>query len=370
MSGTSLDGIDVAIVEIRGRGIGTLTLQTIGFQTTAYAAGLRARLLKPGDSREISRLNFELGEIYAKAVLRAVRTYGPVELIGCHGQTIYHEGGKHTLQIGEAAVIAERTGTPVVSNFRAADIAAGGQGAPLVPYVDYLLFRHPKRTRIALNIGGIANITVIPPAAAPEQVIAFDTGPGNMVMDALAQELSNGKLRCDRNGKLAASGKPDVRLLDHLLSDRYYRQRPPKSAGREQYGVEFVDRLKQSILPMRDLIATATALTARSIALAVREYQTGFTDLIVSGGGTHNPQIMGMLAAYLPGVAISNSTDHGIGADAKEAIAFAVLAHETWRRRPSNLPSATGARHAAILGSITLTSQAMGPRHLIESPHG
>jgi anhydro-N-acetylmuramic acid kinase len=368
MSGTSLDGIDVAIVEIRGRRIQASCIQTIGFQTTAYSDRLRARLLKPEGSREISSLNFELGELYAKALLRAVRSYGPVELIGCHGQTIYHEGGKHTLQIGEAAVIAERTGTPVVSNFRAADIAAGGQGAPLVPYVDYLLFRHPKRTRIALNIGGIANITAIPPNAAPGQVIAFDTGPGNMVIDALAQEFSNGKLRCDRDGKIAASGKPDVRLLDHLLSDRYYRRRPPKSAGREQYGAEFVHRLKQSGLPMRDLIATATALTARSIALAVRDYGTGATDLghikmspikmssvdlIVSGGGVHNPRIMGMLAGYLPGVAISTSTDHGIGADAKEAIAFAVLAHETWRRRPSNLPSATGARHAAILGSIT-----------------
>ena len=255
----------------------------------------------------------------------------------------------------------------MVSNFRAADIAAGGQGAPLVPYVDYLLFRHPKRTRIALNIGGIANITAIPPGAAPEQVIAFDTGPGNMVIDALAQEFSNGKLRCDHDGKIAGSGKPNVRLLDHLLRDRYYRQRPPKSAGREQYGAEFVRRLKQSGLPMRDLIATATALTARSIALAVREYQRGAADpgaiyispvdLIVSGGGVHNPRIMAMLAGYLPGVAISTSADHGIGVDAKEAIAFAVLAHETWRRRPSNLPSATGARHAAILGSITLVGR-------------
>jgi anhydro-N-acetylmuramic acid kinase len=349
MSGTSLDGIDVAIVEIRGRRI-----QTIGFETTAYSAPLRARLLKPGDGGEISRLNFELGEHYAKAALHAMRKHGRVELIGCHGQTIYHEGGRHTLQIGEAAVIAERTGTPVVSNFRARDIAAGGQGAPLVPYVDYLLFRHPTHTRIALNIGGIANITVIPAAARPEQVIAFDTGPGNMVIDALAQEFSSGKLRCDRGGKIAASGTPDVGLLDRLLVDRYYRQRPPKSAGREQYGAEFVERLKESGLGMRDLIATATALTARTIALAAREYQSGATDLIASGGGVHNPQIMGMLASYLPGVTISTTTDHGINADAKEAIAFAVLAHQTWLRRPSNLPSATGARHAAILGSITL----------------
>src|SRR5580658_10288352 len=222
MSGTSLDGIDVAIVEIRGRRI-----ETIGFQTTPYSSRVRARLLKVESAREISSLNFELGELYAKAVLRATGSYGPVELIGCHGQTIYHEGGAHTLQIGEAAVIAERTGAPVVANFRARDIAAGGQGAPLVPYVDYRLFRHPKRTRIALNIGGIANITVIPPAAKPEQVIAFDTGPGNMVIDALAQEFSSGKLRCDCDGKLAASGKPDMRVLNRLLSNRYYRQRPP-----------------------------------------------------------------------------------------------------------------------------------------------
>ena len=364
MSGTSLDGIDVAIVEIRGRRI-----QTIGFQTTAYSRSPARPASQAGDDiGEISRLNFELGEQYAKAVLRAVRSYGPVELIGCHGQTVYHEGGAHTLQIGEASVIAERTGAPVVSNFRARDIAAGGQGAPLVPYVDYLLFRHPKRTRIALNIGGIANVTVIPAGAAPEQVIAFDTGPGNIVIDALAQEFSNGKLRCDRGGKIAASGKPDVRLLDRLLRDRYYRQRPPKSAGREQYGAEFVERLKRTGLPMRDVIATATALTARSIALAVREYRTARhirPDLIVSGGGVHNPQIMGMLTGYLPGMAISTSTDHGIGADAKEAIAFAVLAHETWRRRPSNLPSATGARHAVILGSITLTSQDLGLLRLL-----
>jgi anhydro-N-acetylmuramic acid kinase len=175
-----------------------------------------------------------------------------------------------------------------------------------------------------------------------------------MVIDALAQEFSNGKRRCDRDGKIAASGKPDVTLLNRLLTERYYRQLPPKSAGREQYGTEFVNLLQQSRLTMRDLIATATALTARSIALAVRGYQTDNTDLIVSGGGVHNPQIMGMLAAYLPDIAISTSSDHGIDADAKEAIAFAVLAHETWRHRPSNLPSATGARHAAILGSITL----------------
>jgi len=372
MSGTSLDGIDVAIVEIRGRRI-----ETIGFQSTPYPESVRAAILavsggaaKRGQARispplrnsvpvpvlpcrEISRLNFQLATLYASAVLKAVRRFGPVGLIGCHGQTIYHEGGSNTLQIGEAAVLAERTGVPVVSNFRARDIAAGGQGAPLVPYADYHLFRHPRRMRIALNIGGIANITAIPPNARPEDVTAFDTGPGNMAIDALAREFSKGKLNYDRAGKIAESGKVDRPLLDALLADRYYRRRPPKSAGREQYGADFVARMKQSGLPLRDLIATATVLTAATIATAVGPVLDSKTDLIVSGGGAHNPQIMAHLAAFLPEVAISTSADHGIDVDAKEAIAFALLAHETWRGRPSNLPSATGAKRAVVLGDIT-----------------
>jgi anhydro-N-acetylmuramic acid kinase len=345
MSGTSLDGIDVVVVEISGRRV-----ETIGFVCTPYSEAVRSAILGADRPQGLSHLNFQLGELYSRAVLRAVRRYGPVELIGCHGQTIYHEGGVHTLQIGEAAVVAERTGVPVVSNFRARDIAAGGQGAPLVPYLDYLLFRHPKRARIALNVGGIANITVIPAGAAPGDVVAFDTGPGNMAIDALAREMG---LPCDRGGKIAASGRVDCALLDDLLADPYYRRPPPKSAGREQYGAEFVARLKNSGLPMPDLIATATVLTAATIAMGVGMHRRCPTDLIVSGGGVHNPQIMAHLAGFLPGIAISTSTDHGIDADAKEAIAFAVLAYQTWRKRPSNLPSATGASHAVVLGDIT-----------------
>jgi anhydro-N-acetylmuramic acid kinase len=351
MSGTSLDGIDVAIVEISGRGV-----RTLGFETTPYHTRLRERLLactETGGAREISRLSFALGELYAKAALRAIRRFGGVELIGCHGQTVYHEGGRNTLQLGEAAILAERAGTPVVSNFRARDIAAGGQGAPLVPFADYMLFRHATRTRIALNIGGIANITVIPPGSRPADIVAYDTGPGNMVIDALAHEFSGGKLRCDRGGKIAASGTPNLRFVDELMRDAYYRRTPPKSAGREQYGAEFVERLKRSKLPMPDLIATATALTARSIALAVRRHQTCATDLIVSGGGVHNPRILAQLAGYLPGAALSVSTEHGVDADAKEAVAFAILAHATWRGRPANLIGATGARRTAVLGDIT-----------------
>src|SRR5450432_187758 len=278
MSGTSLDGIDVAIVELAGQRV-----ETIGFVSKPYTARVRAAILAVSDARctgraeaavggataAISRLNFQLAELYAGAIGDAVRRFGPVELIGCHGQTIYHEGRSNTLQIGEPAILAERTGVPVVSNFRARDIAAGGQGAPLVPFADYLLFRHRTRRRIALNIGGIANITVIPPSAAPRDIVAFDTGPGNMVIDALAKEYSKGKLTCDRDGKIAASGAVNPGLLAELLADPYYRRKPPKSAGREQYGARFMALMKKSGAPLRDLIATATVLTAATIAMGV-----------------------------------------------------------------------------------------------------
>lgn len=352
MSGTSLDGIDVAIVDIRGRRV-----ETIGFTSTPYPAAVRDAILAVSNTTThtaaVSRLNYQLAEHYAKAVALAVRRYGPVELIGCHGQTIFHEGRSNTLQLGEPAILAERIGVPVVSNFRARDIAAGGQGAPLVPYVDYLLFHHPRKTRVALNIGGIANITHLPAGAGPDKVIAFDTGPGNMVMDALAREYSGRKLTCDRNGRYAAQGRVNTRLLDDLLKDPYYRKRPPKSAGREQYGVEFVERLKAAALPTLDLIATATVFTAATIAQAVHTLLPRPVELIAAGGGVHNPQLMHHVAAFLPGVAIATSTDFGIDADAKEAIAFAVLAHETWQGRPANLPGATGAHHTVLLGSIT-----------------
>jgi anhydro-N-acetylmuramic acid kinase len=288
-----------------------------------------------------------------------------IDLIGCHGQTIYHQGDavkflghpiSTTLQIGEAAVIAERTGIPVVSDFRSRDIAAGGQGAPLVPYVDYLLFRHRKRGRVALNIGGIANFTAIPAGAAPEQVIAFDTGPGNMVVDALAAEFTKGRQRYDRDGRIAARGKLDRALLDRLLADRYYTRQPPKSAGREQYGVEFVRSLKASGRELPDLIATATALTAATIARAVEgivKPRMRVDDVIASGGGVHNRQLMAYLQAFLPAINITTTDAYGINPDAKEAIAFAVLARETLRGRASNLPSATGARRPVILGKLT-----------------
>jgi anhydro-N-acetylmuramic acid kinase len=348
MSGTSLDGIDVAVVELP-------SIRLRKFVSVRYPAKIRARLLAVSNAvthtAEISRLNYEVAELYAKAVNRA----GKVDLVGCHGQTIYHEGGRNTLQLGEAAVIAERTGSPVVSNFRARDIAAGGQGAPLVPFVDYRLFRHASRTRIALNIGGIGNITVMPAGGGVESVVAFDTGPGNMVIDALAFEASDKRLTYDRDGRIGASGTLDRALLDELLRDSYYRKRPPKSAGREQYGAAFIERMKRSRRSLPDLVATATALTAATIAKGIRMVHRGPADLIVSGGGVRNPRIMAQLAAFLPEVTLATSSDYGVDAGAKEAIAFAILAYETWRGRPSNVLSATGARRSVLLGSVTPT---------------
>jgi len=368
MSGTSLDGIDVAIVDIAGRRI-----RPIAFHATPYPHRVRKAILGVSNTTtstaEIARLHVLLGELYAGAVQETCQRHRiplrSIELVGCHGQTIYHQGepapflGRPvaaTLQIGEGAVIAEHIGVPVVSDFRPRDIAAGGKGAPLVPYVDYLLFRHPKRGRVALNIGGIANITAIPPKAQPNQVIAFDTGPGNMVIDALVAEFTHGRQHFDRDGRIAARSRIDRALLDRFLARPFYRQRPPKTAGREQYGAEFVAELKQTGLPVGDLIATATALTAATIAAGIERFVKPIMrvdDLIASGGGMWNRTLMAYLQAFLPGIRISRPDDFGINADAKEAVAFAVLAYETYHHRPSNLPSATGARHPVVLGKMT-----------------
>lgn len=360
MSGTSLDGIDVAIIDTNGR-----TLQTVAHATTPYKADLRKRILAVSNAlcntADISRLNFELGALYAKAVVATCKRAGvPLEslqLAGCHGQTIYHEGGgktPNTLQIGEASVLAERLGIPVISDFRTRDIAAGGQGAPLVPFVDYLLFRSVKLHRVALNIGGIANITVLPRGATPEQILAFDTGPGNMVIDQLTERMTAGKQRYDRNGAIAARGHVNASLLDTWLSDRYFRAKPPKTAGREQYGAVFIEQLLATGVAIEDLIATATAFTAASVAAGIELVAPDTQELIVAGGGTHNRQLMGQLRAFLPtGCTITTTADFGIDVDAKEAVAFAVLAHRTWNRKSGNLPSATGARRNAILGKVT-----------------
>lgn len=372
MSGTSLDGIDVAVVDIRGAGWNT-KVSVVAFGGVPYPAEVRETLLAVSNREAhvgaISRLNALLGELYAAAVVRICKRTGiPVtslNLIGCHGQTIFHDGAgarflgrriASTLQIGDGSVIAERTGIPVISDFRTRDMAAGGRGAPLVPFVDYLLFRDRRAGRVALNIGGIANLTAIPPGGAPEDVIAFDAGPGNMVVDALAQLHSGGKLKYDRNGRIAASGRLNQPLLRELMRDPFYRKAPPKTAGREEYGHGLIERLTATGVPMEDLIATATALSGATIALGVDRFvrpRMRFDELIASGGGVRNPRMMAYLAAFLPGVRIRTSNEFGIDSDAKEAIAFAILAYESWYKRPSNLPSATGARWAVVLGKLS-----------------
>lgn len=358
MSGTSLDGIDVAVVDIAGRRV-----RTVAHATTPYASAIRKKILAVSNARcatsDISRLNFELGELYARAIIATCKKHGislkSLKLIGCHGQTIYHEGqGRipNTLQIGEAAVIAERTGAPVVSDFRTRDIAAGGQGAPLVPFVDYVLFNSSRRHRVALNIGGIANITVLEGGAAEDQVIAFDTGPGNLIIDQLVAIKTGNRFSFDRDGAIAARGTVDTALLNSLLANPYFRARPPKTAGREQYGRTFIETLIATGRSLEDLIATATAFTAASIALAIQRFAPKTEEIIASGGGIHNRQLMGQLSAFLPHCRVASSTEYGIDADAKEAIAFAVLAHRTWHHQTGNLPSATGARRRVVLGKI------------------
>ena len=350
MSGTSLDGIDVAVVDVHKDG-----MDVVETRSTPYLPELREAILAVSNTQTtteaISELNFKLGEAYAAAL----HGLSGIELVGCHGQTVYHHGAfpVNSLQLGEPAVIAERCKVPVVSNFRARDIAAGGQGAPLVPFADYVLFQSKKNARVILNIGGIANFTFLPADAKLHDVLAFDTGPGNMVIDALAREMTKGAELFDRNGALAAKGKINHKLLAQLMSDEYYERLPPKSAGREQYGVEFCKSLKKSKLSSADLIATATALTATTIAEGVRRFAGTAEELIASGGGVHNATLMGMLRSLLPGVAVATTDDFGIPGDAKEAIAFALLAYRTWKGKSGNVPSATGAKHSVILGSIT-----------------
>jgi len=344
ISGTSVDGIDVGVVDI-GDGI-----HVVATATVPYPPDVRAAILSVSNAAThtstIARLNFLLGELFAEALVKTGVPLNTIELIGSHGQTIFHEGepveflGRKvasTLQIGEAAVIAERTGIETIADFRSSDMAAGGKGAPLVPFLDYQLFCHPELTRIALNIGGIANITVIPANAKPEDVIAFDTGPGNMVMDAVAPPF-------DRDGAKARAGQVNVALLERLLADPYYHRDPPKASGREQYGDEFVHRSNIDI-------ATATELTARTIALAIGRYPAT-REVIVSGGGAHNGYLMERLAALVH-ARVTTSAEFGIGVDTKEAILFAVLAYETFQGRAGNLPSATGARKPMILGKIS-----------------
>jgi anhydro-N-acetylmuramic acid kinase len=434
MSGTSADGIDVALARVEerktdGRGAGRskdrplhkAERELVGHATLPMDAAVRKEVLRIAEggvctAGEISQLNFRVGEEFAAAAIAACKRFhvrlADVELIGSHGQTIFHQGSAvpflgrktaSTLQIGEPSVIAARTGIPTVGDFRVADMAAGGQGAPLVPYVDWLLLRDETVGRVALNLGGIGNVTVLGASSqfkvessklrrrenprpagrvvsedgySPQRtqssqrkeaqagvpvprVMAFDTGPGNMVIDALVAHFTGGRLKFDRDARMARKGRCVSSLLEELLEDPYLRIEPPKSTGREYYGREFVAELLRKARKYRvrpeDLVRTATVFTALSVVDALNRFvlpRIEIGQVIVSGGGAKNPLIMAQLAAALAPVEVLRSSEVGVPEEAKEAYAFALLAYETWRGRTGNLPSATGARKAVVLGKI------------------
>jgi anhydro-N-acetylmuramic acid kinase len=362
MSGTSLDGIDVALVDLDWGRATRPALTFLGALTLPYSKRIRERILGVSNrechTRELARLHWDLGALYANAIEAACAAArvdpASLHLVGCHGQTIYHEGGRATLQIGEAAVIAERLHVETISNFRAADVAAGGQGAPLVPWFDWLMLTDKKKNRAAVNIGGIGNVHALPANGSAESVFGFDSGPGNMVIDQLVEIATAGKQRYDKDARLARKGHLQADLLDRLLKAPFYRQPPPKSVGREQYGPAFIARLQASGHSIEDLLATATAFTAATISLAIGRFvepHFAVDECLVSGGGVHNPLLMAYLAAFLPTVQVKSLGEAGIDPDAKEAIAFAVFAAARKLGKPANLPSVTGARRPAMLGA-------------------
>ncbi|MFC4599476.1 anhydro-N-acetylmuramic acid kinase [Cohnella hongkongensis] len=379
MSGTSVDGIDAAAIEIREGDGGRPQVRLLSFENVPYPPAVREEIFALFDPSaatvdRVGRMNALLGELYAEAALSAIRRAGlepeEVDVVGSHGQTIYHAPQPHssqgyelryTVQIGEGAVIAARTGIPCVSDFRVADMAWGGQGAPLVPFTEYLLYGEPDRTLLLQNIGGIGNVTVLPASCAPEEVYAFDTGPGNMVIDGVVSRLFPG-MSMDVGGARAKEGNVDQELLAQLQEEPYFAQALPKSTGRELFGAAYVDRLiayrDERGLPPNDLVATATKLTAWSIGDSYRRYirpKHSAAAMIVGGGGSYNPTLLGMLKEELEpmGVQVMTQEDIGQSSDAKEAIAFALLADYAIAGRPNSLPGVTGARRAAVLGKIS-----------------
>ena len=376
MSGTSADGIDIALARISGTPP-RVKARLLNHTAVKFSAQVRAEILRVAEQRaitagELSQLNFRLGQLFAEAAKIACNRFrvaiSSVDLIGSHGQTIFHQGvpAKYlgaltasTLQIGEAAVIAARTGVTTVADFRPADMAVGGQGAPLVPYADYLLYSDRKLGRASLNLGGIANVTVIPAGAARERVFAFDTGPANMLIDALVAHFTRGRRKFDDEARLALAGRAIPGLLDELMRDPYLREAPPKSTGREYYGAAFVKRVlalgRRYRAKPNDLIRCVTIFTALSVVDALNRFVTRTTkidQLIVSGGGARNPLIMAQLGAALSGIEVVPSSRLGVPEEGKEALAFALLAYETFHQRAGNVFSATGASGPAVLGKI------------------
>lgn len=382
MSGTSADGVDVAVCRIGpGRDGESPRVRLVGLVSRGYPKAVRAELLRVMEgaavsAAELSRLNWRLGEIYAECVERAAAELGvKVALVGMHGQTVHHEttgtkvlgaAVRSTWQMGEAALIAERMRCPVVSDFRPADLAAGGEGAPLVPMLDVCLFRSARVSRVLQNIGGIGNLTAIPAGAGADAVLAFDTGPGNMVIDACMGRLFGKKY--DRRGATARRGRVLRNVVEAVLRDGYFSALPPKSCGREEFGADFcgkfIEQCRRAGGSDEDVIATATALTAKSIVDAYRRFVWAHVgqraplkkvEFVVAGGGAKNATLMAMLRDGLAGlgVRVREMSELGFPAQAKEGVAFALLAWLTWNGLPGNVPSATGAKRAAVLGKVS-----------------
>ena len=375
MSGTSADGMDAALTEITGFGLSTI-VNMLSFVSVPYAEDVREEILRlasgrSGGSRDLCLFSFLLGQLSLDACRAACEKAhvdpASVDLVGSHGQTLYHVPAaenylgrpvRGTLQLGEASVIAEGLGCPVVSDFRVRDMAAGGQGAPLVPYTEYLLYRREDQTVALQNMGGIGNITVLPQGGRMEDTFAFDTGPGNMVMDQIVSRMTGGAMRYDENGALAASGACSEALLSWMLQDPYLKKAPPKTTGREVYGAAYVDKLMEKghalSLSDRDVLATACRFTAASIRAAIDRHCPVKPDrLIVGGGGSRNPTLMGMLRRELS-IPVLLNEDLGLDSDAKEAVAFAILANECVHFSANNMPSVTGASHPVVMGKISL----------------
>ncbi|MBO9605612.1 MAG: anhydro-N-acetylmuramic acid kinase [Paenibacillaceae bacterium] len=378
MSGTSLDGIDAAVVRMTGTGVDAKA-ECIAFYTVAYDDALRDQLkalCKPGgaDAQALCSMNVHLAKRFAAAALEAAAMAGlrpdEIDFIGSHGQTVWHqpvlEDGvpfceRSTLQIGDISFIAKLTGVPTVGDFRPADMAAGGLGAPLTPYADYLLFRHPRFGRIVQNIGGIGNCAVIPAGAEAAAVTAFDTGPGNMLLDQAIVALSGGAMSYDKDGSWASAGTVDAELVEQFMRHPYFAAKPPKTTGREMFGEavarQWLERADAKGLSASDTAATFTAFTAHAIARSYRDFimpRHEVAEVIVSGGGARNPAMMGMLAKLLPELRLYTSDELGISGDAKEAIAFALLANDTIHGVPNTLPAVTGAAAATVMGKLAL----------------
>ncbi|EOL46464.1 anhydro-N-acetylmuramic acid kinase AnmK [Enterococcus caccae] len=366
MSGTSLDGIDAALVDISGKNE-TTTVKLIDFLTVPFGKPTLQRVrealsLEHSDVEKICSLNIELGQAFAQAALDVCKKSGisldDLAFIGSHGQTLFHIPFARdtfyasTLQIGDPAIICEWTKTTVVSNFRERDMAVGGQGAPIVPYSEYVLYQKSDTTRLLQNIGGIGNVTVIPKSGEITDMIAFDTGPGNVIMNELCLQFYNEEY--DKGGTYASQGKVSLALLDELMAHPYIQKPYPKTTGREDFGKQFTTALLEKwLLEPNDFIATATMFTAKSIAKAVQPFIAGPTELIIGGGGSYNQTLIGMIRTELPEVHVLIQEDLGFSSEAKEAIAMAVLANQTLQRCSGNVPNATGAKKSVPLGSIT-----------------